>query len=420
MRVDRKAVIVATVAMVATVVLVNPPTAMAATSLRVLDWNIAGGASAEGGPRWDEIVNTIAAVNADVVTLQEVHNDAGLDVNGDGLANGINQYQALLDRFPAYDGHYARGDYSLTAGNAGCKADPRKCGSAGNLILSKYPIAETNGKVSYRLPNEPGCEDDDPYDSQPDPPFNHCPVNRSMGGVRVSIGGQDMRIYSTHLSNGDGASAVDRRQRQARYILDTLPASLMTTPMLFTGDLNLRPDGTVRSWLADAGWVDMWTQVKDNIGADVVTHPGSGDDARIDYVYGTGVIDVSDAYTFDRTASDHRPVAANLTIHSTPAVATGGVLAGAEGRAGWANLTAYQNGSAKLRVCDNKPDGWGVRAYLYEFSAPPVLVVTGRDPAYADLCGTFNVPDGTFDAPRFVNVCLYRGGDERDCRSEFI
>ncbi|MET9554974.1 endonuclease/exonuclease/phosphatase family protein [Streptomyces sp. NPDC006645] len=359
------------------------PAAAAATTLRVLDWNIQGGNSSDGDANWDSIVSTIAAEDPDVVTLQEVHNDKGQMVDG---RPGINQYQTLLDTFPAYEGHFARSDTNAYGG------------SAGQLILSKYPI---NEKVSYILPND-----------------DSGAVDRSMGGVNIGVGGTAVRVYSTHLSAGDGAAAVARREAQARYILGKLPADKMTTPMLFTGDLNVRPDARIRSWIAGAGWLDTWTQVKANTGADVVTHPGSGDDARIDYVYGSGAIDVSDARTRTTTASDHRPVVTDVTIHSPSVARSGSVLAGADSLAGSANVSVYSDAAATLRVCDNKADGWGVRAYVYGKAGGPV-VVTGHDGAYADRCGTFDAASGSAGSP-VVKVCLYKGGEEKDCRQKTI
>jgi hypothetical protein len=181
----------------------------------------------------------------------------------------------------------------------------------------------------------------------------------------------------------------------------------MSTPMLFTGDLNVRPDNEIRPWFAEAGWIDQWTQVNDNIGGSAVTHPGSGDDARIDYVYGTAAFDVTSARTIPTEASDHLPVVADLVVRDGTVTGTGAVLAGAEGQAGWAHAAVSGDGSATLSVCDNKADGWGVRAYL-----DGDTVATGADGAYADSCGAFTTTAGSPS----VRVCLYQAGVEKDCR----
>lgn len=379
-----------------------------AASVRVMDWNIHGGTGTDGVYDFDRIVDVIRAEDPDIVTLQEVSDNRAV--------GGDNQWQLLLDAFPEYEAHFACSDYNgnfkeIPAPQPG-EPPIRLHGTAGNLILSRFPIEE---KLTHPLPpyTSDSPEDRDcPTGGEP-----ASPVRRSMGGVRVDVGGTDVRVYTTHWSPGRTQSKVDRRQAQARETLDTMPASRMTTPMLFTGDHNLKPDGTIRSWIAEAGWYDTWTQLEPNIGGDVVTHPGGSEEARIDYVYASAGFDVDDVHVVQTNASDHLPVVVDLTIRDTRPVQTGSVLAGAKGRAGWAHLSMYENNSAKIRVCDNKPDGWGVRAYLYDDTLSDGLVVTGSDGAYADRCGTFNTRRDTVAAP-LLRVCLYKGGEEKDCREQ--
>ena len=347
----------------------------AATSLKVMDWNVQGGQGADGVVDFGRVVEVIRQEAPDVVTLQELHDNSPI--------GGENQWQVLLDELPGYYAHYARSDENAFGG------------AAGNLILSRFPILE---RLTHLLPQYPQ---------------NTTAVRRSLGGVRVDVGGTDLRVYTTHLSPGLGAEATERRERQARAVIDKLPASLMTTPMLLTGDLNVRPDDTIRPWFAAAGWLDTWTQVNANTGADALTHPGDGEDARIDYVYATPAFDVTAAHTVSTTASDHLPVVAELSLHTPPATAAAAVLAATE-RAGAAHLTAYADGGLRLRVCDNRADGWGVRAYVSATAGGSVLL-TAADPAYADGCGSAAAPAGTADSA-VVRVCSYRGGEEKDCR----
>lgn len=361
-----------------TAVVATAGSAAAATGLRVLNWNIHGATGPDGVTSIDRVGDVIAEQNPDIVTLQEVHNNTAV--------GGENQWQELLDRFPQYEGHFARSD------------DNAFGGSAGNLILSRFPIAE---RLTHLLPQYPA---------------DSAAVRRSLGGARIDVNGTDLRVYTTHLSAGEGAEATERRQRQARDALDTMPGSLMETPMLFTGDLNFRPDGAVRPWIAAEGWFDVWTQLNANVGAETVTLPGNGDDARIDYVYASPAFDTDAARTVQTAASDHRPVVADVTIRDTRVTRTGTELAGARGEAGWANLAVYQNSSAKLRVCDNKADGWGVRAYVRAGGT----LLTGADGAYANRCATFTTVAGTMPIEVTVRVCLYQGEQERDCRERQV
>lgn len=346
--------------------------AAAAVSLRVMDWNVQGGQGTDGVTDFDRIVSVIRQQNPDVVTLQELHDNRAI--------GGENQWQRLLDEFPGYQAHFARSD------------DNAFGGSAGNLILSRYPIQE---RLTVLLPQYPA---------------DTTAVRRSLGGVRIDVGGTDVRVYTTHLSAGVGAEATERRARQARAVVDRVSSSaIMRTPALLTGDLNVRPGDAIRPWFAAPGWLDAWTQLNANTGADTVTLPGNGDDARIDYVYATPAFDVTAARTVTTGASDHRPVVVDVAAHDPALATTGTALADAGQDAGWANVTAYADASLRLRVCDNRADGWGVRAYVSGTS------VTGNDPAFADRCYTFNAPAGTASSPT-VRVCLYQGTTEKECR----
>ncbi|MDT0318240.1 endonuclease/exonuclease/phosphatase family protein [Streptomyces millisiae] len=351
--------------------------AAAPVSLRVLNWNVQGGQGTDGVTDFSRIVSVIRQQNPDVVTLQELHDNRAI--------GGENQWQTLLDAFPGYQAHFARSD------------DNAFGGSAGNLILSRYPILE---RLTALLPQYPA---------------DTTAVRRSLGGVRIDVGGTDVRVYTTHLSSGVGAEATERRNRQAREVVDRVSSSAtMRTPMLLTGDLNARPDNEIRPWFAAPGWLDAWTQLNPNTGAGTVTLPGNGDDARIDYVYATPSFDVTAARTVTTSASDHRPVVVDVAVHEPRLATTGTVLAGAGQNAGWANATAYADNSVRLRVCDNLADGWGVRAYVSANSGSTRLL-TGNDPAFADRCYTFNAPAGTVSSP-VVRVCLYQGTVEKECR----
>ncbi|MDT0341468.1 endonuclease/exonuclease/phosphatase family protein [Streptomyces litchfieldiae] len=368
--------LIAAVLVTAAAAAAAPAAGATATGVRVLDWNIQGATGTDGVTDIDRVGDLIAQQNPDVVTLQEVHNNAAIGAE--------NQWQVLLDRFPQYEAHFARSD------------DNALGGSAGNLILSRYPIEE---RLTRLLPQYPA---------------DSTAVRRSLGGVRVDVGGTDLRVYTTHLSSGIGAEATERRNRQARDVLTALPAALMTSPMLLTGDLNVRPGDAIRPWFAEAGWIDAWTTVNANTGAGAITHPGSGDDARIDYVYATPAFQVSAARTVPTTASDHLPVVVDLTVRDTAVSRAATVLAGAAEQSGWAQLAVHAGGSPTLHVCDNKADGYGVRGYVR--NAAGTTVVTGADGAFADRCGTFTSAAGTASGTLTVRVCLYAGGQESNCR----
>ncbi len=356
----------------------EPESTAARIPLRVMNWNIHGGVGRDGVYDFSRIADEIRRQNPDIVTLQEVHHEEGQTP----------QWELLENEFPGYESHFARGD-DITPGS----------GSAGNLIFSRYPILE---RLTHKLPND-----------------DSGAVDRSLGGARVQIEGTDVRVYTTHLSSGAGAAAVARRRAQAQDAINTMPASLMTSPMVFTGDLNVRPDDEIRFWFANARWVDAWTQLHPNIGSDVVTYPGGDDDARIDYAYGTPVLDVMSAHRVVTTASDHYPVVTDFEIPITRVSKAGVVLAGADQRAGWAHAGRYPNGAATLWVCDNNADGWGVRGYVHD-KASGRLVATIADGAYADRCNRVTNASAALGSSFIVKTCLYQAGVTKDCRQREV
>ncbi|CAM5277323.1 hypothetical protein SAVIM338S_00081 [Streptomyces avidinii] len=350
--------------------------AAAPTKLRIMDWNIQGAQGTDHVTDISRIIKVIGQENPDIVTLQEVHDDTAV--------GKPNQWQQLLDALPQFTAHFAKSDYDGIGGNAG------------NLILSRFPIKE---RLTYLLPQYPANTD---------------AVLRSLGGVRLDVGGTDVRVYTSHLSAGLGAEPTERRNRQARAIVAKLPADLMDTPMVFSGDLNIKPDDPIRPLFAGAGWNDTWTELHENIGASAVTHPGGTDADRIDYLYATPSFDVTAAHKVVTSASDHYPVVSDVSVRSPAVVKEGTVMAGPASASGWANVAASADGSATLRVCDNDADGWGVRAYVRDRSSAST-VLTGADGAYADGCGRFTAPPASLPSP-IVKVCLYRAGEEKNCR----
>ncbi|MFI5764002.1 ig-like domain-containing protein [Streptomyces sp. NPDC051563] len=124
------------------------------------------------------------------------------------------------------------------------------------------------------------------------------------------------------------------------------------------------------------------------------------------------------AHTVVTSASDHYPAVSDLSVRSPAVAKEGTVMAGPASASGWANLAASANGSATLRVCDNEADGWGVRAYVRDKSSA-TTVLTGADGAFADGCGTFTAPATSLPSP-IVKVCLYRAGEEKNCREPTI
>ncbi|MBF8185317.1 endonuclease/exonuclease/phosphatase family protein [Nonomuraea sp. K274] len=235
--------------------------AQAATSLVVLGWNIHG-ESAD----MTAIAKVIRDSGANIVTLQEIHRRPDAD-----------QVRQLADELGwniTANAHFGAGD------NVGPCDDPQP-GMAGNAILSSYKILE---RVTIPLTD-----------------FATCPVNRSMAGAKLDLGGgTSITVFSTHLSPGLSATSVARREAQADKVRTYFGSR---TGLILTGDFNAKPTDTLSRKFVSAGWLDT--------GAKYANKPTLGD-ARIDYIYTKGVTTTSGS-VLSTTASDHRPLVMRMT-----------------------------------------------------------------------------------------------------------
>jgi endonuclease/exonuclease/phosphatase family metal-dependent hydrolase len=129
------------------------------------------------------------------------------------------------------------------------------------------------------------------------------------GVTLAHIGSAGYRVWaaSVHL----GLRPVDRRH-DAEELADLVRA--LREPVVIGGDLNELPDGRAVGFLSDRFW-DAWLLGGDVAGA---TFPASDPTARIDYLFVSEGIRVHrvlvPAGELVRTASDHRPVVAELTL----------------------------------------------------------------------------------------------------------
>ncbi|WP_165977503.1 endonuclease/exonuclease/phosphatase family protein [Nonomuraea diastatica] len=232
-----------------------------AVSLVVLDWNIHG-ESAD----MQAIASVIRKSGANIVTLQEIHRKPGADQ--------VRQLADALGWHISDNAHFGAGD------NPG-PCDKPQPGKAGNTILSKFTIAE---RVTIPLTN-----------------FATCPVNRSMAGVKLDLGGgRTVRVFTTHLSPGLSATSVARREAQADKVRSYFGSR---SGIILTGDFNAKPADALSKRFVSAGWVDT--------GAEYADKPTLGN-ARIDYIYTKGVTTTSGS-VLSTTASDHRPIVMRMT-----------------------------------------------------------------------------------------------------------
>ncbi|MFI7614026.1 endonuclease/exonuclease/phosphatase family protein [Nonomuraea terrae] len=232
-----------------------------ATDLVVLNWNVHG-ESAD----MSAVAGQIRATGANIVTVQEIHRRPDADQ--------VRQLADALGWDITANAHFGAGD------NPGPCDDPQP-GQAGNAVLSSFRIVE---RVTIRLTD-----------------FATCPVNRSMAGAKLDLGGgSSVTVFTTHLSPGLSATSVARREAQADKVRTYLGTR---TGVILTGDFNAPPTDALSRRFVSAGWLDT--------GARYADEPTLGD-ARIDYVYTRGIT-VTGGDVLSTTLSDHRPIVMRMS-----------------------------------------------------------------------------------------------------------
>lgn len=128
--------------------------------------------------------------------------------------------------------------------------------------------------------------------------------------AQVGRAGQRLWAAAVHLGLSPG-----ERQRHARELTDIVVG--LREPVLVGGDLNETPELRAATWIGERLW-DAWL-----LGGDVAgeTFPSEDPTARIDYLFVSAGIRVERVIVPGgvdaRSASDHRPVVAELSIEES-------------------------------------------------------------------------------------------------------
>jgi endonuclease/exonuclease/phosphatase family metal-dependent hydrolase len=224
-------------------------------TFRLMTYNVHQGFNASQVPGLDEIVATIAQESPDVLVLQEVVRGWMIDSQHDVLSVLSQRLEMQYVFLPTIGDLY------------------------GNAVLSRYPM-EVTKRVAYA-----------PGPSQ---------RNQPRGALFVRIG--DLLVVATHLDHTSDGTFV--RQDQVRTLLREIGDA---TSVVVAGDLNADP-GSIEIRLFDqAGYQDLGQSAGP-------TTTGQDPPARIDYVWGLGVVG-SQAHTTaeNNLSSDHRGLIVNIT-----------------------------------------------------------------------------------------------------------
>ncbi|MFH8217792.1 endonuclease/exonuclease/phosphatase family protein [Streptomyces sp. NPDC018057] len=242
--------------------------------LRVATYNIHAGAGEDGVLDLDRTARAIGALHADVIGLQEV------DVRWGERSAYTDEARELARRLrmrvffaPIYDlpadpGHTAR----------------RRFGVA---VLSRLPLVSAENHDITRLSTQ-----------TPDPVPEPAP---GFAEVAVRARGVLVHVYTTHL---DYRADPSVRRAQVDDTLAVLAAD--TSPKVLVGDFNAEPGAPELARL--------WGPLADAAPQGGKTYPAGAPDRRIDVVAVSPEVAVAGVREAVTTASDHRPVVADLLV----------------------------------------------------------------------------------------------------------
>jgi endonuclease/exonuclease/phosphatase family metal-dependent hydrolase len=255
-------------------------TSSSGSTLKVLEYNVHhGGIGTDGVYKPSRIVDWIAKINPDVVSLVEVEANDSYD-SGDG----VTQFETALEAKTGVKW------YSLSIQDYGDWSSP----GIRNAILSKLPLTAT-----YRHEYSSGRD-------------------RTVGGVTVSVNGRNINVMSTHLDPYDASTRVSQAKQLVSY------ATGFAEDRIILGDFNGLPSASEIATMTSA-YYDSWAQaVKLNVDKSAPDNPnGYTRNGRIDYVFyshgekhltlkSVQVVDTRDSNGV--MPSDHRPLLATFTV----------------------------------------------------------------------------------------------------------
>ncbi len=226
--------------------------------IRIMTYNLHNGFNTNGHLDMEALAQVIEESDPDIVALQEIS-------RGWVISGRLDMLMWLSQRL--------RMPYIF-----GPTADP----IWGNAILSRYPIA---GYTHHGLPPR-GIR-----------------LLRGFTAVQIDVGnGTQLQVIATHFH--DPEADTDIRQLQSQAILDFWDGAELT---VLLGDLNAKPDDREMEMLRQAGLVDAAAAVE---GTPALTFSSTDLYQRIDYIWVSPDLKVSDVQVPMSTASDHLGVVA--------------------------------------------------------------------------------------------------------------
>jgi endonuclease/exonuclease/phosphatase family metal-dependent hydrolase len=233
-------------------------------AVRVATYNIHRGRGLDGRTRLERIAAVLAAIDADVVALQEV-----------------------VGASPMKPGQAAELGAALGMGWVMAPTRHLRTALFGNVVLSRFPVRH---HVQY------------------DVTWKTC-EHRGVQRVDVDVEGETLHVYNVHL----GTSLLERRF-QAQRLASLVHDRRVPGPKIVLGDFNEWARGIARDVLAERlHSIDLRQHLSRRR-----TYPGFFPILHLDHIYYEGHVEVLKV-TMPRDrltlmASDHLPLVADLRI----------------------------------------------------------------------------------------------------------
>lgn len=246
---------------------------------KVATFNMQAGSGVDGKYDLDRIADTLSGIDADIIGLQEV------DVHWGSRSNNEDTIRILAEKLHMHAYFAPIYDFDPEMDGA-----PRRQFGVG--ILSKHPIVQAENHEIMRL----STQNTEPI-PEPAPGFLQADID---------IDGAIVSFFVTHL---DYRPDPYVRIMQISDMLRIMSASNYSVLM---GDMNANPDAKELSPLFEK-FQDVWEIQGDDPG---YTYPSNNPSKRIDYIFASKRMQVNTSKTIDTGASDHKPVAAEMTLVS--------------------------------------------------------------------------------------------------------
>jgi endonuclease/exonuclease/phosphatase family metal-dependent hydrolase len=237
--------------------------------MRLVTWNIRGCLGMDNRRSVERVADVIRECRADIVCLQEVHRWLP--------QSRMRDQPRRLSELLGMRSYYLPSYHILS-------------GSFGNAILTNLPVREHWRDL---LPNH--------WERRS---LRFLLERRTCVSADIEAVGGVIRVMTAHLS----LNRFDRLKSVQR--VGELVRGLQGSVVL-CGDMNARPDSEEMRILEQSGLVDAGSR------NDAPTYPATRPNARIDYVWHSRNLELTESVSVDSQASDHFPVIAELVRSSS-------------------------------------------------------------------------------------------------------